>query len=76
VVIADYEGERYLVSMLGKEANWVRNVQAAGGMAVLRHGGRKAVRLEEVPVDARSAILRRYLAVAPGARPHIPGVRT
>ena len=29
VVIADYEGERYLVSMLGKDANWVRNVQAA-----------------------------------------------
>lgn len=72
VVIADYEGERYLVSMLGENANWVRNVRAAGGVAVLRHGGRKAVRLEEVPVDARPAILRRYLAVAPGARPHIP----
>jgi deazaflavin-dependent oxidoreductase (nitroreductase family) len=71
VVIADYEGERYLVSMLGKDANWVRNVQAAGGVAVLRHGGREDVRLEEVPVDARPAILRRYLAVAPGARPHI-----
>jgi deazaflavin-dependent oxidoreductase (nitroreductase family) len=72
VVIADYEGDRYLVSMLGKDANWVRNVRAAGGGAVLRHGGREAVRLEEVSVDARPAILRRYLAVAPGARPHIP----
>jgi deazaflavin-dependent oxidoreductase (nitroreductase family) len=72
VVIADYEGDRYLVSMLGKDANWVRNVRAAGGVAVLRHGGREAVRLEEVSVDARPAILRRYLAVAPGARPHIP----
>ena len=40
VVIADYEGERYLVSMLGENANWVRNVRAAGGVAVLRHGGR------------------------------------
>jgi deazaflavin-dependent oxidoreductase (nitroreductase family) len=72
VVIADYEGERYLVSMLGENANWVRNVRAAGGVAVLRHGGRRAVRLEEVPADARPAILRRYRAVAPGARPHIP----
>jgi hypothetical protein len=71
VVIADYEGERYLVSMLDKDANWVRNVQAAGGVAVLCHGGREDVGLEEVPVDARPAILRRYLAVAPGARPHI-----
>ena len=48
VVIADYEGERYLVSMLGEQANWVRNVRAAGGRAVLRHGQREAVRLEEV----------------------------
>jgi hypothetical protein len=31
-------GERYLVSMLGAEANWVQNVQAAGGKARLRHG--------------------------------------
>jgi hypothetical protein len=30
VVIADYEGERYLVAMLGENANWVRNVRAAG----------------------------------------------
>jgi hypothetical protein len=71
VVIADYEGECYLVSMLGKDANWVHNVQAAGGVAVLRHGGREDVLLEEVPVDARPAILRRYLAVVPGARPHV-----
>ncbi len=28
--------------------------------------------LEEVPVDLRPPILRRYLVLAPGARPHIP----
>jgi deazaflavin-dependent oxidoreductase (nitroreductase family) len=72
VVIADYDDERYLVSMLGEKANWVRNVRAAGGHAVLRHGRREAVCLEEVPADARSPILRRYLERAPGARPHIP----
>jgi deazaflavin-dependent oxidoreductase (nitroreductase family) len=72
VVIADYENERYLVSMLGEEANWVRNVRAAGGHAVLRHGHREAVCLEEVPAEARPPILRRYLEQAPGARPHIP----
>ena len=32
----------------------------------------EAVRLEEVPVEDRPAILRRYLQLAPGARPHIP----
>ncbi|MHB8324803.1 MAG: nitroreductase/quinone reductase family protein [Candidatus Dormibacteria bacterium] len=71
VVITAHHGERYLVSMLGDEVNWVRNVRAAGDRAVLRHGLREAVRLEEVSADARPAILRRYLALAPGARPHI-----
>jgi deazaflavin-dependent oxidoreductase (nitroreductase family) len=72
VVIADLDGERYLVSMLGRRTNWVRNLEAAGGMAVLRHGRRERVRLVEVDSGDRAPILRRYLAVAPGARPHIP----
>jgi hypothetical protein len=72
LVVADLEGERYLVAMLGRDANWVRNVRAAGGRAVLRHGRREAVRLEEVEVGARAPVLRRYLALAPGARPHLP----
>ncbi|HLN75406.1 MAG TPA: hypothetical protein VK204_00095 [Nocardioidaceae bacterium] len=72
VVVADYQGERYLVSMLGQEANWVRNVRAAGGRAVLRRGGHEAVHLTEVDVGSRAPILRRYLEVAPGARPHVP----
>lgn len=72
MVIADYEGERYLVSMLGENANWVRNLKAADYRAVLRHGHREDVRLETVDVAARAPILRRYLRLAPGARPHIP----
>ncbi|GIH94329.1 nitroreductase family deazaflavin-dependent oxidoreductase [Planobispora siamensis] len=71
VVVADHGGGRYLVSMLGEDANWVRNVRAAGGHAVLRRGGRRTVLLREVPVERRAPILRRYLALAPGARPHI-----
>src|SRR5689334_355203 len=39
VVVADYEDERYLVSMLGEDATWVRNVRAAGGDVVLHRGG-------------------------------------
>ena len=71
VVIADHEGERYLVAMLGEKTNWVLNVRAAGGRAVLRHGRREDLHLQEVAVHERAAILRRYLALAPGARPHI-----
>lgn len=76
VVIAEWDGERYLVSMLGPNANWVRNLKAAGGRAVLRHGRRESVHLEEVEPGSRAPILRRYLQVAPGARPHIPVNRT
>jgi deazaflavin-dependent oxidoreductase (nitroreductase family) len=72
VAVTDYQGERYLVSMLGKDANWVRNVRAAGGRVVLRRRGRQTVHLEEVETAARAPILRRYLAIAPGSRPHIP----
>lgn len=72
VAIADLAGASYLVSMLGDRTNWVLNVRADGGRAVLRHGVREAVRLVEIPVAARPAIIKRYLEVAPGARPHIP----
>jgi deazaflavin-dependent oxidoreductase (nitroreductase family) len=71
-VIADYDHGRYLVSMLGEDTNWVRNVRAAGGHAVLRHGDRQPVTLQEVEVDRRAPILRCYLQRAPGARAHIP----
>ncbi|MGI5486045.1 nitroreductase/quinone reductase family protein [Microtetraspora malaysiensis] len=72
VAVAEHGGERFLVSMLGPNANWVRNVHAAGGHAILRRRGREAVTLEEIPVEQRAPVLRRYLAAAPGARPHIP----
>jgi deazaflavin-dependent oxidoreductase (nitroreductase family) len=72
VVIAEYDGQRYLVAMLGKKANWVRNVRAAGGRAALRHGRREDVVLEEVDPNVRAPILRRYLEVAPGGRAHFP----
>lgn len=58
-------GERYLVSMLGEEANWVRNIKAADGKARLRHGISEKVILEEVDVRQRAPILKAYLQIAP-----------
>lgn len=69
---ARLDGHRYLVSMLGEDCNWVRNVRAADGIADLRHGRVERVRLLDVPVNERARVIKRYLAVAPGARPHIP----
>jgi len=71
LVMAVVDGQRYLVSMLGEDVAWVRNVRAAGGHAVLRHGRRETVRLEEVPTAQRAPIVKTYLQCAPGARPHI-----
>lgn len=49
--------------------------RAACGRAVLRQGRRHPVRLEEVAVSQRAPVLRRYLDIAPGARPHFPVTR-
>jgi deazaflavin-dependent oxidoreductase (nitroreductase family) len=68
VVVVDYQGERYLVAMLGQRTNWVRNLRA-DSRAVLRHGRHEDVTVVEDLSDERAAILRRYLELAAGARP-------
>ncbi len=70
MVVAQVGTERYLVSMLGENSDWVRNVRASAGAAVLRHRIMEKVKLEEVPVSQRAPILKAYLRRAPGARPH------
>jgi deazaflavin-dependent oxidoreductase (nitroreductase family) len=72
MVIAVVDGQRYLVSMLGENVQWVHNVRASGGRAVLRSGAREEIQLEEVSADQRASILKAYLQRAPGARPHVP----
>ena len=72
VVVATVSGQRYVVSMLGEQVQWVHNVRAAGGRAVLQRHGREEVHLEEVPAEQRAPILKAYLRRAPGARPHVP----
>lgn len=72
LVEARLDHNRYLVSMLGEDCNWVRNVRAADGAVKLRHGRSEAVQLVELPVRERAPVLKRYTKQAPGARPHIP----
>jgi deazaflavin-dependent oxidoreductase (nitroreductase family) len=69
--MADWDGDWFLVSMLGEGCNWVRNVRAAGGEVVLRRRRAVPCQLAEVPVQLRAPILKRYLEVVPGARPHV-----
>lgn len=64
--------ERYLVSMLGEQANWVKNIRAVSGKARLIHGVQEDVFLSEVESIQRAEIIKAFLRIAPGARPHIP----
>ncbi len=70
--MADWNGQHYLVPMLGERCNWVQNVRVAGGMATLRRRRAVRCRLVEVPVSERPPIIKRYLDQVPGGRPHIP----
>lgn len=72
VVLTEFGDQRYVVSMLGPNTNWIRNLAAADGHAELRHGLRETVHLAELDPEYRAPILKRYLRIAPGARPHFP----
>lgn len=60
VVRTPYQGQQYLVALAG-ESEWVRNVRAAGGRAVIRHGGACEVSLVEVARDERPPIIWAYM---------------
>lgn len=55
-----YRSDDYLVALAG-ESQWVRNVRAASGHAVIRRGGARQVRLEELPPTERAEIIAEYL---------------
>jgi deazaflavin-dependent oxidoreductase (nitroreductase family) len=72
VVIATVAGGRYLVSMLGPGSDWVKNIEAAHGDAVIRQGRRRPVHLVAVPPQQRAPILREYVRIASSGRQHFP----
>jgi hypothetical protein len=72
IVITTVEGKRYLVSMLGPQSEWVKNVEATGGDAVIRQGARERVHLVPVPTDERAPVLREYVRIATSGRTHFP----
>jgi hypothetical protein len=72
VVIATVESTDYLVSMLGPDSDWVKNVEAEHGDAVIRQGRRRRVHLLPVPPEQRAPILREYVRIATSGRRHFP----
>ncbi|HVP04696.1 MAG TPA: nitroreductase/quinone reductase family protein [Dehalococcoidia bacterium] len=79
VTWVEFEGQPYLVAMLGEESDWVHNARATGGKVVLKRGRRRKALLEELPVEQRAPILRawykrtgrstpkNYIGLPPGA---------
>jgi deazaflavin-dependent oxidoreductase (nitroreductase family) len=72
VVIATAGGKRYLVSMLGPESDWVKNVEAARGEVVIKRGRRHRVHLVAIPAEQRAPVLREYVRIASSGRQHFP----
>lgn len=59
VVVVEHQGQRFIVS-LGGESEWVRNVHAAAGKAILHRGKRTPVCLVEVLPAKRPPVLLAY----------------
>ena len=72
VVVPTVGGERYIVSMFGMISDWVQNLEAARGDAVISHGRPVRVCLALVPPDRRAPILREYVRIASSGRKHFP----
>lgn len=64
VTWVEHHGERYLVTMPGQEPQWVKNMRAAAGEVILRHGKRRSqVHLQELPADERAPVLQDWYRV-------------
>ena len=72
LAVGNYQGDAYLVSMLGEQSEWVQNVRAAGGIASVKRGKLEAVQLEEVPLGERAPIIKAWCQTAASGRRHIP----
>ena len=66
-------GDRsFLVSMLGEDCNWAKNVRAADGVVIIRHRRARPCRLVDVDEAQRAPLIKLYLDQVRGARPAHP----
>jgi hypothetical protein len=74
LVSTSHDGSRYVVSMLGDNSEWVKNVRAAGGKAFIKRRRLNAVRLTEIPTGTRAEVLKAWCQVGkrPAASPGCP----
>lgn len=74
VLVGEHLGAEYLVSMLGPDSEWLRNIRASGGAAaIVRRRRRIPIHLVEVPVEERAPIIKAWAKRAVGGR-HFLGI--
>ena len=72
LVVANHDGRHYLVSMLGDNSEWMRNVRAARGEAFIKQGRSLPMTLTEIPPGERAPILKAWCQIATSGRHHLP----
>ena len=65
VSLVTVDGRRYIVAAFA-QADWVKNVRAAGAGDLARGRRHESVRLVELPVAERGPVLREFLRQVPG----------
>lgn len=62
-------GARHVIGGFGDEADWVKNARAAGWGILARGNKRERVRLVDLPVEERVAVLREFPRQVPHGVP-------
>ena len=71
VVTPTVNGQRYIVSMFGVLSDWVQNLEASGGNAVIYHRRPRPVRLLLIPPKERAPIIQEFARIALSGRKHL-----
>ena len=56
VAVLEHDGERYFISYRGA-SDWARNLEVSHSARLIRHGSVEEIRVVDVPVDDRGALL-------------------
>jgi deazaflavin-dependent oxidoreductase (nitroreductase family) len=74
VVPVEHGGRRWLVAPYGP-VSWVRNARATGRVSLTRLRGTRTYTIREVPPNEAGPVLRRYVRIAPSARPYFQAAK-
>jgi deazaflavin-dependent oxidoreductase (nitroreductase family) len=69
VVPVEHGGRRWLVAPYGP-VSWVHNARATGRVSLTRRRHTRDYTIREVPPDQAGPVLKRYVRLAPSARPY------